>query len=271
MSSNPEQGATGSEALRCDICARQDRGVVKPEHCERLCEQHLELASELREWCGEEPNIASLFGCIELYGRPAPSEERVLATRAFQAGEKIGDVLLIRLGGKGGTRRVWEAEKSSQALRQVGLKHPTDAQWEGVARAGSDSPVAGGVNVSLSARSAHLADDWPRLHNAGFANDASWSDGYTAHAPVASLAANAYSSHDMLGNAWELCSDASGNCPTEMQLDPELPGNSNSLRLLCGDGFLDLVQHARVSVCENRTPDICGASTGVRPARGVFP
>jgi formylglycine-generating enzyme required for sulfatase activity len=161
--------------------------------------------------------------------------------------------------------------ESSRALRQLGLKHPTEAQWEFAARAGGDSPVAGGLSGAQLADYANLSDEWARVHNAGFSSFESWNDGFTSHARVGSLAPNGLGFHDMQGNVWEFCSDASENYTQEMQRDPEMPGTASSLRIIRGGSFVNLAHQARVSLRDNVTPELRSATTGVRPARRVLP
>lgn len=161
--------------------------------------------------------------------------------------------------------------ESSLALRQLGLKHPTEAQWEFAARAGGDSPVAGGLSGAQLADYANLSDEWARVHNAGFSSFESWNDGFTSHARVGSLAPNGLGFHDMQGNVWEFCSDASENYTQEMVRDPEMPGTASSLRIIRGGSFVNLAQQARVTLRDNVTPELRSATTGVRPARRVLP
>lgn len=278
MSSTKEQGASRAEALYFDYCARRGRGLARPEHFERLYEQHSKLTAELREWQRREQGASHLFGRIAPTGRPESSEALDATARTFRVGQRIGEFVPIRLVGKSGMGQVQEAEQSSMRHRVASrfplpdrVEHGEVGWFARDARACSDSPVVSEHSGAEPAAHANRSNEWARVHNAGFSSCESWNDGVTPHARGGSLALNGLGFHDMQGNVWEFCSDASEDYTQEMRRDPEMPGTASSLRIIRGGSFVNLAHQARVSLRDNVTPELRSATTGVRPAHRVFP
>ena len=85
---------------------------------------------------------------------------------------------------------------------------PTEAEWEYAARAGSRTRFPAGDDPSVLLTTANTFDSetalrWPRWREQAGAG----SDGFAFTAPVGSFKPNAFGLYDMIGNAWEWCSD----------------------------------------------------------------
>ncbi len=117
--------------------------------------------------------------------------------------------------------------------RSVGLRLPTEAEWEYAARAGTQHMFAGGDDLGAVA----------------------WFDGNShnqTHA-VGLKRSNAWGLDDMSGNVWEWCWDWKAAYPTGACSDPSGPG-SGSLRVNRGGSWDGGRQYARVADRFGSTP-----------------
>jgi formylglycine-generating enzyme required for sulfatase activity len=161
---------------------------------------------------------------------------------------------------------------ATRVLAQLGLLLPSEAQWEHAARAGTATPWWTGASPQTLQGAANLADRHAREHG-GHVNwpYADWlDDGWTAHAPVGSFAANPWGLHDVAGNVQEWCRDTwedwaryhprdgDGLCVGE-EIGPSLRGGS----------FLDAPTEARSGFRNGAAPEQVGSFLGVRPVRGL--
>jgi formylglycine-generating enzyme required for sulfatase activity len=100
---------------------------------------------------------------------------------------------------------------------------PTEAQWEYACRAGTTTTYPWGDNPDDGNGWANCADQSIKKNvpNAPaswtFFN---WDDGFVFTSPVANFKANAFGLHDMIGNAWEWCSDGYGDYDNSAVTDP---------------------------------------------------
>jgi formylglycine-generating enzyme required for sulfatase activity len=177
------------------------------------------------------------------------------------------------LGGRPVTRRHPVEQISWQDcdrwLRRHGLVLPTEAQWEGACRAGTDTPWFVGADPAALGEVANIADAYCKANG----GPASWQysedvdDGFVAHAPVGSLGPNAFGLHDVHGNVWEWTRDAYGDFAADAVRDPCREGAG--YHVFRGGGWNHVAAEARSAYRYTYDPGIRNFSLGVRPARAV--
>lgn len=141
----------------------------------------------------------------------------------------------------------WIAEKTGQPYRL-----PTEAEWEFMARAGTQTPFWWGTFDDPDDAVCTGCDNWKKREPA----------------PVGQFAANAYGVHDVLGNVWEwTCSNYSrkydGSQLRCAQLDDETP---KSIR---GGSWVNTKQMLRAAVRDKFVPGDRNEIVGFRLARDL--
>ncbi len=156
-----------------------------------------------------------------------------------------------------------------ETLERMGLRLPTEAQWENACRAGSRDALP--FDVAEYASYANVKDEaFERLFR-GVGSHEPWDDGFGGHGPVGSLRANAFGLHDTLGNVWEWCADTMFadwyfRTPKE---DPLAEGNPEDPRVMRGGSFNDFAAATRPTIRHNFSAQFLSYSRGVRAARAV--
>jgi sulfatase modifying factor 1 len=155
----------------------------------------------------------------------------------------------------------WLSEKEG---RRYGL--PTEAQWEYACRAGTTTLYPWGNDPDAGKGYANVCDKDFK------ANFPTWpgeifhfTDGYVYTSPVGSFKANAFGVYDMIGNAWQWCSDADGAYPSEAVVDPAGPAPTpGSKRILRGGAFDVAPKLCRSCKRFPAAPDVHNGDIGFR-------
>ncbi|MCY2961554.1 MAG: SUMF1/EgtB/PvdO family nonheme iron enzyme [Planctomycetota bacterium] len=165
--------------------------------------------------------------------------------------------------------------KSCMALmEQLGLQLPSEAQWEGGCRAGTDTPWWTGPDRESLRGSDNFADQTAKAGGATWTNINDWpdlEDGWVVHAPVGRLLANPYGLHDLHGNVAEWCTDGYDIYSGKVANDPVSPGIGTGLRVNRGGSFSGATSSARSADRNNYSPDLQYDDLGLRPARTLIP
>lgn len=128
---------------------------------------------------------------------------------------------------------------------------PTEAQWEYTCRAGTDSALNNGKNLSAIDRDPAMAEVGRYYDNKGDNKG-----GYNRHTEVGSYRPNAWGFYDMHGNVHEWCLDWWAKMSVTPATDPK-GAASGSYRVLRGGDYDDYAVYCR-SACRY-------GNTGTRP------
>ncbi len=160
-----------------------------------------------------------------------------------------------------------------QVLENLGLRLPTEAQWEYAARAGTTTVFWTGDDPTSLAGCANLADRHCKENGGseGWKYELWLDDGYVVHAPVGSFRANPFGLHDVAGNVDEWCWDP-------WELYDETPARAGDglrwvegrdNRICRGGSYTRTAPDARSGSRCAHPPGAAPYSVGVRPARVV--
>jgi formylglycine-generating enzyme required for sulfatase activity len=161
----------------------------------------------------------------------------------------------------------WEEARS--VLARMGLRLPSEAEWEYAARGGTTTVWWTGNDKESLAGAANLMDQACLKHQGAIdAPCETWlDDGYVVHAPVNAFRSNPFGLHNVCGNAYEWCEDAwhAGyeGAPTDGSAwtDPRI--TIRVCRDACWDG---MARSCRMAYRIWRDKDYRDCGLGVRPA-----
>jgi formylglycine-generating enzyme required for sulfatase activity len=150
------------------------------------------------------------------------------------------------------------------------LVFPTEAQWEYAARADTPSPAVldGHANVYDQTRLAVLERQQTRQNG----RVADFADGFAELAPIASLHANAFGLHDVLGNVAEWCLDAHvgrGYSTLQPRVGDGLRATvvAAQVRAVRGGSYSDGCDACQPAARAFEAPSKMSNTIGVRPVR----
>jgi formylglycine-generating enzyme required for sulfatase activity len=128
----------------------------------------------------------------------------------------------------------WLSKKEGKNYRL-----PTEAEWEYACRAGTTGLYYNGDDPESLTKIANVWDAAAKDKIPAITNSLTSSDGWAFTSPVGRFAANNFGLYDMIGNAWEWCSDwyDAGYYSKSPDHDPTGP-NSGSYRAARGGGWL---------------------------------
>ncbi len=149
------------------------------------------------------------------------------------------------------------------ATRRLGLRLPTEDEWEAACRAGTTTDWFSGPDASSLAGFANVADQSLGRASPSHVNVSDEvDDGYIEYSPIGAFAPNAFGFHDMIGNVREPVRErAAASRPRDWPVE--------DLHAACGGSWGDPASAARASTRHQlsaRTPD---GFLGLRPARDV--
>jgi formylglycine-generating enzyme required for sulfatase activity len=160
-----------------------------------------------------------------------------------------------------------------RVLSRLGLRLPTEAEWEYAARAGTDTIWWTGNDRRSLEGSANLKDSrfvidegTPLTHYEAWLDD-----GYRRHAPVGSYRPNPFGLHDVCGNVREWCRDRWHWEGYEGAPDDGSPWESGSCpeRVIRDGGFIGLAGDCRSAARFIGMPGDRHGYIGLRPARSL--
>ena len=106
-------------------------------------------------------------------------------------------------------------DEASDYCKEIGMRLPTEAQWEYAARAGTTTPFYWGA--TLSGKKANFCDSTCELN----IRESRVTDGFKHTAPVGSFPPNPFGLHDMAGNVSEWVRDWMDVGENYYQVSPE--------------------------------------------------
>ncbi len=158
-----------------------------------------------------------------------------------------------------------------EVLHRLGLRFPTEAEWEYAARAGTTTIFWTGNEKSSLEGAANVSDSvLKKFINQPTMKYEAWSDGAPVHAPVGIFRANLFGLHDMHGNVWEWCRDSYVPSYESAPRDGSaMESSETTKRIGRGGSWYDFARFCRVAKRIGFEPTIRNDGVGLRPACSI--
>ena len=152
------------------------------------------------------------------------------------------------------------------AMNRLGLRLPTEAQWEYACRAGTTTAWSSGNDKQDLIDFCNLADQSLDAFLDTPIKNEDWDDGFDKPAVVGSLAPNAFGLHDMHGNVFEWCRDSFARFDVDAQpLDGLRSIDPKGLKIMKGGGFHSPAREVRSAARLRNSPTFRNWDLGCRP------
>ncbi len=149
-------------------------------------------------------------------------------------------------------------KKLNQAISDLNIRLPTEAEWEYACRAGTQTPFWFGDNITPEQVNYDGNYPYPGGKKGQYRKQT---------VDVKDLPCNAWGLYQMHGNVWEWCQDWFGDYSAEAVTDPSGP-DSGGYRVLRGGSWDSLGRYVRSASRDWFTPADRYVSIGFRLARG---
>jgi formylglycine-generating enzyme required for sulfatase activity len=157
------------------------------------------------------------------------------------------------------------------ALSRMGLRLPSESEWEYAARAGTTSVFGTGGNIESLRGTANIKDPWSKVCG-DFSNPAykHWLDNrFIGHAPVGCFKPNAFGLHDVIGNMYEYVRDTLGRYDDTPRDGSAHETGDPLVRVSRGGCFNSELKGCRMAGRGCGSPHTAAPNYGVRPAASL--
>jgi formylglycine-generating enzyme required for sulfatase activity len=156
---------------------------------------------------------------------------------------------------------------SAEVSMRLGLRLPSESEWEYAARAETDTIWWTGDEPESLEGAANIADRTFAQDEVTYLHESWLDDGARRTAQVGSYAPNGFGLHDVIGNVQELC--ASTGRGDDGEGKPFVDDSRDRNIILRGGSWQSLSSVATSTIRLNWKPTAVDYDTGLRPARDI--